>query len=285
MKIEARHVRFLRPALWPTRRRVVFVGTENTIQPFETGVVIEGQRQRLFLPFVDWLFSKLLSERSTVTIPYGRIADIRVADLLGWRVILTILVWLLSLLTAVLWARFGDGSEVVVMIGIWALVAGMLTGVINLYWLLPRIDLRFRQADGNLALIRFRIRSQAKRSAFLDLLERYGIEVDDPTRERDGRSSRLSARGMLSCVQALRKAKAQWGRIWTELNPSAEWQVQQLLHELQGPHLFSPDTVLQIIERACHLVLSSSAEADGLTVLRAAARSVNLPLSGRGFPS
>lgn len=85
------------------------------------------------------------------------------------------------------------------------------------------------------------------------------------------RASRLTAAEMLSRVQALHQANAQWNTIWTELNPSAELSVQQLLEEIRGPHLFAPGTAMDLIEQACQFVLASSGGNDALSVLREAA--------------
>jgi hypothetical protein len=85
--------------------------------------------------------------------------------------------------------------------------------------------------------------------------------------------SRLSAAEMLSRVQALRNGDAQWDAIWSELNPTRDPEVQRLLVEIRGPHMFVPHLGLNVIEDGCKRVLSVSPEADALTALREAIRS------------
>jgi hypothetical protein len=83
-------------------------------------------------------------------------------------------------------------------------------------------------------------------------------------------ATRLSAAGILSKVQSLQEANAQWNEILPKLNPSRDPEVQQLLLELRGPHLFAPHLALAIIEDGCKRVLASSPGADGVTALRMA---------------
>ena len=85
--------------------------------------------------------------------------------------------------------------------------------------------------------------------------------------------SRLSAREVLSRVQFLRDANAQWDAIWLQLNPSADAEVQQLLVEIRGPHMFAPHLGLGVIEDGCKRALALSAKADALAALREATRS------------
>jgi hypothetical protein len=92
-----------------------------------------------------------------------------------------------------------------------------------------------------------------------------------PAPTRRGPST-LSAAAMLPRVQALRAADAQWGAIWSQLNPAGEPDVQQLLIEIRGPHMFAPHLGLGVIEEACERVLASSPEGDALAVLREATR-------------
>lgn len=84
--------------------------------------------------------------------------------------------------------------------------------------------------------------------------------------------SRLSAREMLSRLQTLRDSNAQWDAIWSHLNPCSDPEVQQLLVEIRGPHMFAPHVGLSVIEDGCKQVLASSPTADALTALRVATR-------------
>jgi hypothetical protein len=85
--------------------------------------------------------------------------------------------------------------------------------------------------------------------------------------------ARLSAWEMLSRLQLLRDRNAQWDVIWSELNPTDDPEVQRLLTEIRGPHLFVPHLGLSVIEDGCKRVLSVSPKADALDALRQAIRS------------
>jgi hypothetical protein len=78
---------------------------------------------------------------------------------------------------------------------------------------------------------------------------------------------------MLSRVQALRNGDAQWDTIWSELNPTHDLEVQRLLTEIRGPHMFVPHLGLSVIEDGCKRVLTASPEADSLAALREAIHS------------
>jgi hypothetical protein len=83
-------------------------------------------------------------------------------------------------------------------------------------------------------------------------------------------TSRLSAAEMLSRVHDLRDANAQWDVIWSQLNPNADADVQSLLIEIRGPHMFAPHLGLGVIEDGCRRVLAASPDADALAALREA---------------
>ncbi len=84
--------------------------------------------------------------------------------------------------------------------------------------------------------------------------------------------SRLTAAEMLTRVKALRKANAPWDVIWAELNPGNDPEVQRLLIEIRGPHMFAPHLGLGVIEDGCKRVLASSPGADAVAALREATR-------------
>jgi hypothetical protein len=173
MKIAARHVRFLLPFFpWPGRRRLPLVGSGNTIQLLETAVVIEGHVKRLGMPVVDRFFQRVLSEWTTVTIPYSRILRHRVAHFLVLRVLLTTLLWLPALLP--LLALVGPGVDVGAVLyvaGMLGLLALVLSLYLNLRFLAPRNYLLYQQADGRRMLTAFRIGSRKRQEAFAALLE------------------------------------------------------------------------------------------------------------------
>lgn len=81
---------------------------------------------------------------------------------------------------------------------------------------------------------------------------------------------RLSAKEMLSCLEELRQAGAQWDVIWSRLNPGGDPEVQRLLVEIRGPHMFAPHLALGVIEVGCQRALAQSPDADALAGLQVA---------------
>jgi hypothetical protein len=84
--------------------------------------------------------------------------------------------------------------------------------------------------------------------------------------------SRLSATEVLSRVQVLRDGYAQWDAVLSELNPTGDTDVQQLLIEIRGPNMFAPGLGLGVIEDGCKRALALSPNADALAALREAIR-------------
>ena len=82
----------------------------------------------------------------------------------------------------------------------------------------------------------------------------------------------MSAAEMLSRLQLLRDRNAQWDVILSELNPTDDPEVQRLLTEIRGPHMFVPHVGISVIEDACKQVLSASPRANALDALRQALR-------------
>ncbi|MGO8732470.1 MAG: hypothetical protein ACLQVM_06740 [Terriglobia bacterium] len=85
--------------------------------------------------------------------------------------------------------------------------------------------------------------------------------------------SRLSATDLLSRVQVLRNGNAQWDEILSEMNPSDDPEIQRLLIEIRGPHMFVPHVALGVIEDGCKRALVLCPKADALAALREATRS------------
>jgi hypothetical protein len=85
--------------------------------------------------------------------------------------------------------------------------------------------------------------------------------------------SRLSAAEMLDRARSLQEAGGQWGAVFEQLNPQNDPDVQKLLVEIRGPHLFAPHLGLGVIENGCRKALADSPGADGLAALQAATRS------------
>ena len=78
---------------------------------------------------------------------------------------------------------------------------------------------------------------------------------------------------VLEKVKELQKANAQWPEIWHALNPEGDPEVQQLLVELRGPHMFAPHVGLNLLEEGCRRTLATDPNADRLAALRAALQS------------
>jgi hypothetical protein len=190
MKLEARHVRFLNVLPWFTRRRVQFVGRANTLQLLETALVVEGYRQRLFLPVVDFLFRQALSEWTTVTVPYSRIVRHRYNRKILMRLLVLAILWgPLLLVTAAFTAAMvekGPGPDSW-DVGYFLCMFSLLSLVLSLYLCLrvlaPRNHLWFRQADGSRALLVFRIPARQRQAAFVAQLKQYR----DTAAQRDAR--------------------------------------------------------------------------------------------------
>ena len=81
-----------------------------------------------------------------------------------------------------------------------------------------------------------------------------------------------SATEVLSRVRVLQQRNAQWDEILSELNPTANSRIKELLIEIRGPHMFVPHLGLGVIADGCKRSLASSPEADALAALREAIR-------------
>jgi hypothetical protein len=75
---------------------------------------------------------------------------------------------------------------------------------------------------------------------------------------------------MLQRVLGLQKVNAQWTEILQMLNPDDDPEVQRLLLELRGPHLFAPHVGLNVLETGYPRVLIHDPRAGRLAVLQAA---------------
>jgi hypothetical protein len=173
MKIDPRHVRFIPPSLpRPGRKQLFFVGRQNTVQALETALVFEGYLKRLSMPVVDYFFLRILSEWTTVTVPYSRILRFRHVNLWGWRLVLTALFCLpVLLLLPSAFDAYDDGASLALEVG-FALLALVLSLYLNLRLLRPRFQLLFQSADGRQVFVAFRIPSRRRREEFEQLMAR-----------------------------------------------------------------------------------------------------------------
>lgn len=177
MKIEPQHVRFPLPLLPSLAHRTLrLVGGNNSIVLRDTAMVIEGNLKRFSFPVVDLFFNRVLSERTTITVPYSRIEEFTYRAMLGRRIVLTVLFWipcvLVALPTLVLLVRWRpDAIDWLYLCTLLGLLALVLT--LYVHWRLAgRHSLVFRCADGGSTVVSFRIRSRKRREAFADFLER-----------------------------------------------------------------------------------------------------------------
>lgn len=84
---------------------------------------------------------------------------------------------------------------------------------------------------------------------------------------------RMSAAEMIPRLHLLRDSNAQWDAIFSELNPTDDPELQRLLTEIRGPHMFAPHVGISVIEDGCKRVLSVSPKADAVDALRQAIHS------------
>jgi hypothetical protein len=173
MKIDPRHVRFLPPFLpSPGGRRLWFVGRGNTIHLHETAVVLEGYLKRLGMPLVDLFFQRVLSEWTTVTVPYSRILNYRFINRRVLRYLSYVVLWAppaLCLLTLV-WETHDVFTPVYTAVML-ALFALLTTLYLKYRLLAPRNHLRYQRADGRRVSVTFRITSRKRQEEFTALLE------------------------------------------------------------------------------------------------------------------
>jgi hypothetical protein len=172
MKIDARHVRFVAPLPAPGRKRLLFVGRANTVQLQETALVIEGHVKKLSFPIVDRFFQTVLSQRTTVTIPYSRIVRWKYSPLYVARTLAALVAWGPVLFCLAIWFKPKvDPEGPLVVAGMLAVLGLLETWLIIGRLLAPRNRVLFRRADGGLTMIAFRVRTRRRQRAFAGLLE------------------------------------------------------------------------------------------------------------------
>lgn len=87
----------------------------------------------------------------------------------------------------------------------------------------------------------------------------------------------LHADEMLRKVLELQEANAGWVKIYQDLNPDGDKQTSDSLGQVRGPHMFLPDTGLNVIKYACDVVIgrNSNGDRDRIAVLRQAVASID----------
>jgi hypothetical protein len=83
----------------------------------------------------------------------------------------------------------------------------------------------------------------------------------------------MTAAELLQKVAILHQIGAQWPEIWESLNPDKNNEVERLLSELRGPHLFAPEVGLNVIEDGCRRAIRVNPNADRTAALKAALNS------------
>ena len=188
MKFGPKGLRFLAP-VWPHfRGHRYFLAKQSTIHLQETALVVEGYQMRFRLPLVEWPIRGLLSEWTTLTIPYSHIVRhvherYRLVKMLYW--VLGAVVFLLGMmLLAYNSGRPGSNDAVELLL---LLILGV--GILPLFGLLVHLVLRprhllvFRGEDGRRQLLCFRFQSSKRRSEFVKLLQ-ANCDVVETTAER-----------------------------------------------------------------------------------------------------
>ncbi len=90
---------------------------------------------------------------------------------------------------------------------------------------------------------------------------------------RRRRSGVMRGANILDVTRRLRATNAQWTTIMTALNPHNDRHINHWLIELRGPHMFTPHTALNIIEKECYSMLKGRPNATVKEVLIAACHS------------
>jgi hypothetical protein len=175
MKFGPKGLRFLAP-VWPHfRGHRYFLARQSTIHLQETALVVEGYQMRFRLPLVEWPIRGLLSEWTTLTIPYSHIVwhvhqRYRIAKTLYWlggAVVLLLGVMLLAYSAG----RPGANASVMLLLLLVFAIGLVLFGILVHLVLRPRHLLAFRGEDGKQQLLCFRFQSPKHRREFLQLLQ------------------------------------------------------------------------------------------------------------------
>jgi hypothetical protein len=178
MQLDSRYIRFLPMTPWPGWRRVQFGRTGTSMQLQETGLIIQGRLRTLFMPLLDFLFTRILSEQATLTIPYSRIRFLYPVRHVILRIVTTTLAWIpflifLALFGISLWSNrtADDLWFTAYMLALTLFVGVVATLYLNFWRYVSRQYLLFEQADGKPAMLAFRIRDRKRRQEFLSRVE------------------------------------------------------------------------------------------------------------------
>lgn len=85
----------------------------------------------------------------------------------------------------------------------------------------------------------------------------------------------LTAAQVMVEVKLLNSQHAAWPAILSALNPTNEHTTKDLLIAIRGPHMFTPEVALRVIQVGCENVLLLNAEASAVEALAEARRSLD----------
>jgi hypothetical protein len=170
MKLDGRQVRFITPfMLLPGQLLVRLGGRRGGVQLQETALVVEGELARFKAVIgVEWAFRRVLSEWTTLTVPYSRIDAARLSSLWPLRVV-TILV-VAGVVALAVWLR--DEPALVSVVWVFGGALALLLAYINVR-VKPSVRVKFRSKDGKRRMLAFVIRSRRLRKPFLDTLQTH----------------------------------------------------------------------------------------------------------------
>ena len=119
------------------------------MQLLETALVIEGHVKKLSFPFADSLFHRVLSEWTTVTIPYLRIVHWKYVPLYVTRAVVLLVAWLpvLFCLSLLIEPR-GSPEGPLIVAGMLGVLALLVTWLVYGRLLIPRNRVLFRARTG-----------------------------------------------------------------------------------------------------------------------------------------
>jgi hypothetical protein len=177
MRLDPKQVRFVTPLVSSSRRvnRLRLIGRQNSVQLLETALVVEGYILKLtFLFGIETLFTRTLSEWTTITVPYSRIrrADYSGMWLVRFACFLPTLVYL-AVLATFAWAEL-DFSRLWTEPTNWLVTVTLVIFGLLLNWLVKsRYLIEYLARDGRRTRFAFKIRSRRLRGQFDAALQRY----------------------------------------------------------------------------------------------------------------
>ena len=175
MRLGPRQVRLITP-FWPTLtgRTLRFTGRRNSIDLQETALVAEGDLLLFPCLGLERLFGRVLSARTTVTVPYSRLLAVRYRPRRVLRLVLLaglaavmFLNFQLPRMPAAEWTSLDAVGDALLAVPFVALGAVVWWGI------RPAYAVRFRARGGRRTRLHFAVRSRAVRAQFDAALAEY----------------------------------------------------------------------------------------------------------------